>query len=324
MSQSSRSSHKLPVIDVSALRSANPDDYRQTAVEIDHACRQFGFFYVSGHGTQPTLIRDVWAMTRSFFDLPEEVRQRLSIRHSTAGRGYEGIGTQALGASGNPDFKESFYLGLEPDPKRPPEMRAYGEGPNQWPEEIQGFKSVMQRYIAEMQGLAARLMRGIGMALNLPPTYFDPFLTDPLARLRLLHYPPSADRQAPLNGAGAHTDFGGLTLLLQDENGGLQVWDQGSGDWIDADPIPDTFVVNLGDLIARWTNEAYRSTQHRVLNVSGRRRYSVPFFMHGNVDYVVNCIPSCVQPQNPPRYPPVTVGEHYRERFARSRAERRT
>lgn len=320
MSQSPDSNRRLPIIDVSALRSTNPMDWTYTAKEIDRACRQYGFFYVCGHGIDPELIDEVWRLARRFFDLPDASRQRLSIHNSSAGRGYEGVGAQTLGAAGRSDFKESFYIGLDPGPPFDRQTPTPGKGSNQWPDEIPEFKPVMQRYLDAMHTLANRLMNGIGSALDLPPGYFDPFLADPLVRLRLLHYPPSPDRTEPLNGAGAHTDFGGLTLLLQDDNGGLQVWDQEHEFWIDASPIPGTFVINLGDLIARWTNEQYRSTRHRVLNISGKRRFSLPFFLHGNVDYVVNCIPSCTSESSPPRYPAVTVGQHYRERFEKSRA----
>jgi len=140
-----------------------------------------------------------------------------------------------------------------------------------------------------------------------------------MSTLRLLHYPPQPANAAPgEKGCGAHTDFGGLTLLLQDENPGLQVWDRHSKSWIHAAPVPGTYVVNLGDMIARWTNDQYRSTLHRVVNISGRERYSVPFFFSGNPDHLVECLPTCLAPGDAPRYPAVTVEEHHREMYRRT------
>lgn len=138
---------------------------------IDRACRQYGFFYVCGHGIDPDLIDEVWRLTRNFFDLPDAARQRLSIHNSAAGRGYEGVGAQTLGAAGGSDFKESFYLGLDPEPPFDLQTPTLGKGFNQWSDEIPEFKPMMQRYLDAMHTLANRLMNGIGSALDLPPGY---------------------------------------------------------------------------------------------------------------------------------------------------------
>ena len=134
--------------------------------------------------------------------------------------------------------------------------------------------------------------------------------------MRLLHYPPKRiNAHDNEKGAGAHTDFGGLTLLLQDAVGGLQVFDRTNRTWINAQPVADSFIVNLGDMIARWTNDRYRSTLHRVVNDSGKERYSVPFFYSGNPDHEVSCIPTCLEPQETAKYPPIKVEDHIKAMY---------
>jgi isopenicillin N synthase-like dioxygenase len=169
----------------------------------------------------------------------------------------------------------------------------------------------MAAYFEAAQALAAEVVRALAVSLALPAQHFDAYLADASATLRLLHYPPQPPKPMPgEKGCGAHTDFGGVTLLLQDDCGGLQVWDALAEGWIDAPPVPGAYVVNIGDLFARWTNDRYRSTLHRVINVSGRERHSIPFFFTGNTDHLVTCLPTCLAAGELPKHPPTTVGEH--------------
>jgi isopenicillin N synthase-like dioxygenase len=312
----------LPVIDVSGLAAPDLFSRKRVAAQIREACLDKGFFYISGHGINPELIEATVAASRAFFSLPMDAKMKLDLKASKASRGYEPLQAQTLESGTPPDLKEGFYIGTEATPEDSRVLAgAYKLGPNQWPPELPQFQLLMNRYFQEVGLLGERLMRGIALSLGLDEGYFSDFCQDALKRLRLLHYPPQPANAVPgQKGVGAHTDFGGLTILLQDPSGGLQVYDQATSSWIHADPIEGTYIVNLGDLIARWTNDVYRSTLHRVINTSGRDRYSVPFFFHGNPQYVVSCLPNCCAPGLEPNYPVATVQQHFEERYQRSYA----
>jgi isopenicillin N synthase-like dioxygenase len=310
----------LPVIDVSGLRSASASARKAVAANIRAACLDKGFFYIAGHGISPSLIEETLRASRAFFALPAEEKIKLDLRTSNASRGYEPLQFQTLEPGAPPDLKEGFYIGTEAGSDDPRVLAGeYKLGPNQWPAGVPAFRPVMERYFTELGQLGETLMRGIALSIELDEEYFTLFCENALKRLRLLHYPPQpANAASGQKGVGAHTDFGGLTILLQDPSGGLQVYDQTMSSWIHADPIEGTYVVNLGDLMARWTNDLYRSTLHRVVNTSGRDRYSVPFFFHGNPNYVVSCLPNCCTPEQKPKYATATVQQHFEERYQRS------
>lgn len=315
MSQSLNAVHvdtsSLPVIDVSGLSSADPAQRAAVGAELRAACLDKGFFYCTGHGVPQGLLDAAFAETQALFDLPNAEKDRLDKSLSRCNRGYETLGGQTLEAGAMPDRKEGYYIGVEL-PETDPRVIAgrFNRGPNIWPSDLPGFRPTMRAYFAALSDLGQTLMRGIALSLDLPEDTFDAYNQDPLATLRLLHYPPARPEAPEERGAGAHTDFGGLTILLQDDNGGLQVFDQASQGWVHANPVPGAFVCNLGDMIARWTNDRYRSTLHRVVNSSGRERYSIPFFYVGNPDYEVSCIPTCLAPGDSPKYAPITVEEH--------------
>lgn len=301
----------LPLIDIGELGSPSRPAGRDVAEAIRAACLSKGFFYITNHGIAPALVEAVLRESRRFFELP--LIERLKVRRecSVCDRGYEPIGGQDLEQTGAPDLKEAFLLGVDLADDDPRVLaRKVNHGPNQWPPGLAGFRPVLEDYFAAMLHLSVRLMGAIALSLDLAEDHFAGFCGEPVALLRLLHYPRQPVNGNPgEKGCGAHTDWGAITLLLQDDAGGLQIRDPVHG-WLHAPPLPGTFVVNIGDLIARWTNDRYRSTEHRVINLSGRDRYSVPFFFDGNPDYPVSCLPGCSDADHPPKYPTATVAEH--------------
>jgi isopenicillin N synthase-like dioxygenase len=310
----------LPVINIAGCYS---DDRRQreaVATEIRAACMDKGFFYISGHGVPTELTEGIKSQAREFFSLSEEAKRSLDKSKSPANRGYEPLGGQTLEAGARPDQKESFYVGLDLGADHPRVVaKRFNHGANVWPKDMPKFRSVVESYFAVMGDVANTIIRSIALALELDESYFDEFCREPLATLRLLHYPPQAlDADSGTHGAGAHTDFGSVTILFQDSSGGLEVFDRESNTWIHAQPIPGTFVVNLGDLVERWSNGRFASTRHRVNNTSGGDRYSVAFFYSGNPDYAITCLPGCLSPGASPIYPPTTVEGHLRECYERT------
>ena len=301
----------LPLIDISGLFSSSVADRLTVAERIGAASRDKGFFYIEHHGVPESLIMAVFREARRFFDLSLAERLAISRDRSFCNRGYEPMGGQDLERIGVPDLKESFELGVELDESDPRVVaRKVNHGPNQWPQSLPEFRGAIGDYFGCMLDLAIRLMAGLALSLGLAEDHFAGFCTEPVALMRLLRYPrqPAVPRPGE-KGCGAHTDWGALTLLLQDDAGGLQIRDPIHG-WLMAPPRNGALIVNLGDLIARWTNDIYRSTEHRVINSSGHDRLSVPFFLDGNPDHLVSCLPGCANAGKPPKYPPVTVAGH--------------
>ncbi len=308
----------LPVIDVSALRSGTYRERVKVGAALRLACLDKGFFYIKGHKIPPSLLAKLFQESERFFDLPTETKNSLHKRNSNANRGYEPIGGQRLEDGAPPDLKESLFIGVENAPDDPRVVAGeFNRGPNQWPN-LPGFGEVVEAYSSLLTDLGHDLYRGLALSLSLDEGYFDEFYRDPLNILRMIHYPQQPANPLPnQKGCGAHTDFGGITILAQDAIGGLQVWDEQQG-WIHATPIEGAFVVNLGDFMARWTNERYKSTLHRVVNASGKERYSIPYFVNGSTDHEVSCIQTCLAPGEQPKYPPITVARHFGAMYSKT------
>jgi isopenicillin N synthase-like dioxygenase len=276
---------EIPVISMAALRSDDRAKRILCAKRIGEACREVGFFYVVDHGVDRSLIKQVFATAATFFALPTEAKMRVSRNKSRRHSGYFALRGEITNPSAGPDRKEGFDISLDPPTASRARARKPLRGQNQWPATPAGFRPVLTAYYKSLCKLGTLISRGFDLALDLPENFFAGHLRRPTAILRVLHYPPNeriATRGAAANrdgGAGAHIDNGYLTILAQDNEGGLQVQNT-AGRWIEALPIEGSFVCNLGGMMARWTDNIMRATPHRVIHRSLNSRYSIPFFFH--------------------------------------------
>ena len=306
------SKQDIPVIDIESLYGSDKAAIEKTATQIGEACRGIGFFYIKGHALSADDIATLFATSHDFFAQPEDAKKQVEISSTTGNRGYVPMRGEALDPTKPADLKEAFNIGLElaaddPEIKAGARFRAL----NLWPEQA-GFRQAMLDYFDTALDIGRRLHIAFATDLGLSADHFEGKLDRPLATLRLLHYPPQPGAvEDGQMGAGAHTDYGCVTLLLTDEVGGLEVRTR-SGDWIKAPYIPGAFVCNIGDCLMRWTNDTYISTPHRVVSPAGRERYSIAFFLDPNPDAIVECLPTCTDTGNPPRYAPIR-GDDYLE-----------
>ncbi|MER9254430.1 isopenicillin N synthase family oxygenase [Mesorhizobium sp. M0598] len=305
---------KLPVVDIAPLLDGS--NKQSVAKEIRWALSNTGFMYVKNHGIRPDFLDSVFDVSRRFFDLPISQKMALHVSKSdVALRGY----IEPFGENTDPgktkDLKECFDIGPERSTLEGPFL-----GPNQWPSSLPEFQKLTYGYHNKMVDLAKILLKGIALSLDQSETYFENLMRNPISIQRLLHYPPQSGYiSEDVIGIGAHTDYGNLTILAQDDVGGLQVMNR-DGNWVEGTPIHGTFVINIGDLIQRLTNDVYLANMHRVVNTSGRERYSIPFFIDADFNAVIEPLPSCITDSNPLRYNPVMCGEHKFARFAASYA----
>ncbi len=306
----------IPVIDVSALASDDAAAIAQAGAGMREAAERIGFFYVRNHGVDRALLDRAFASSRAFFALPEAEKRRVEIdaRH----RGFLAVGQAKMYASAKIDLKESYLWGLELGPDDP-DVRAGKPliGPNNWPRALPRVEADFYAYYLAILDCGRRLLKGLAASLGRPADFFAPAFAKPLARGSAIYYPPQqpelGERQF---GVAPHTDYGGLTLLAQDDTGGLQVLAK-SGAWVTAHPIPDTLVVNIGDLMGRWTNNRFSSNPHRVINTSGRERYSIAVFFDPHFDTVIDPRDLLDDPAAA-KYAPITCGAYILERFGKA------
>jgi isopenicillin N synthase-like dioxygenase len=311
----------IPVVDLSRFVGGSETTRASVAAEIDRACRDVGFFSVVGHGVDPGVIDDVHRLALAFFDLP--VPERLAVAMPEPGYpyGYSELRGEALngslGGDAPPDLKETFNVGpIDPPPRPLDEMEDPDEravyAPNLWPAAIPELQPAVESYYRSMAALSATLMEAFAVALGLPASTFARYIDRHGSALRLAHYPDlGPPNSSTALRAGAHTDYGTLTVLWTDGAAGLQV-EASDGTWIDVDTLDGALIVNVGDLMQRWTNDRWRSTMHRVVPAGHGRRLSIPFFHNANWDARIDCI---VADGSPPRHPPITAGRHLMEKF---------
>jgi isopenicillin N synthase-like dioxygenase len=309
----------IPIIDLS--------ENAETAAHAVHmACRETGFFYVKNHGVLQSVIDNQFDLAKRFFVMPVEAKMAIDMRLSPSLAGYEPFGSQTLDSQDSSkeaspaDFKEGFNFAADIADDHPMALRKMkGYGHNRWPQII-GFREQSLNYQRGMEEVGHKILSLLARSLAMPADWFVPSYEMGSCTVRMLRYPPQPSN-APFNqlGAGAHTDWGGITILAQDSVGGLEVRNA-AGEWIVATPIPGTFVVNLGDLMARWTNGIYNSNLHRVKNNTGDRdRYSIASFYAPFADALIEAVPTCVDADHPRRYVSCSAAEHIMEMFARSR-----
>ncbi|MGH9838615.1 MAG: isopenicillin N synthase family dioxygenase [Blastocatellia bacterium] len=310
----------IPVIDLEPWFVGDVRAKRQVAQTVHTTCRNIGFMYVRNHGISQQLVDETFQQAQCFFSLPDEEKRQVHYEKSGRHRGYIPMRGESSDPSAKGDLKEAFDYGLElpcDDLHSPAAQRM--RAPNLFPTGVPGFREAVESCLAAMTDLAKTLFQIFAAGFGLPAQFFDDKIDKPIAQMRLLHYPaqrPTQDSPASTDylGIGAHSDYECFTILAQDETGGLQVQNP-AGEWIAAPPVEGTFVINIGEMMTRWTNDTFASTPHRVINASGQERYSIPFFFATNYDTIISCLESCQGPDRPARYPPIAAGDYLAQRL---------
>ncbi len=314
----------IPVIDFEAMHGGDRTVQQAVADALCRACVQVGFFYVKNHGVPQAVIDQAFAQSRQFFGRSLDEKMQVHISKSPNHRGYVPLLEENTDPTADGDLHEALDFALDV-PAHDPDVLAGKSlyGPNVWPAGLPGFREPIDRYYWELYELGRKIFRAFALTLNLPDDFFETKISKPLAQLRLLHYPP---QMGAINekqiGIGAHSDYECFTILGQEDVPALQVLNS-AGEWISAPPIPGTFIVNIGDQMARWTNDLFSSTVHRAINCSGRERYATAYFFGPNYDTIIDTLPSCITPDNPAKYAPVTTGDYILSRFNETFAYRK-
>jgi isopenicillin N synthase-like dioxygenase len=298
----------IPVLDYGPCFAGEAGALARLAREVAEACETIGFFYIRNHGVAEAVVDRAFAASKRFHALP--LAQKLELRLNENNIGYLPVNASVQGASTvhkatKPNQNESFFLSHDRGPDHPDVIAGTSlRGRNQWPEELPGFREDVLAYLRAMEALCQRMLPAFAVALDLEPDHFAPFFADEAhITLRLLHYPPQDRVEDNLFGQAPHTDNSFMTVLARTEVPGLAVR-LPSGAWFAPPLIPGTFLVNLGNMMRRWSNDRFLSTPHGVLNDSGSDRYSIAYFHSPNPQSVIECLASCTSVANPAKYPP--------------------
>jgi isopenicillin N synthase-like dioxygenase len=317
---------RIPVLDIGPYLAGDAGAAASLARAIARTCEDTGFLVIANHGVAPRLAEDTFAVAAQFFARPEA--DKLSLKVGKYNIGYLPFGGQVVRHSPvnrntRPNFSESFYITRDRAADHPDIV---GDKPlsglNRWPPDMPEFRAATMAYYAAMETMTTRLVPVVAMALDLPPDYFAAAFGEPNCTIRLIHYPPHPSPEENEFGFAPHTDNNFLTFLAQSALPGLEVR-TAEGEWIRPPAVRGTFVVNTGAMLARYSNDRFRATPHRVINRNDAARYAIPFFLGPNHDAVVDCVPTCVGPDNPPHYEPTTYGAFSRHLLTLNFAHRR-
>jgi len=307
----------IPTLDIARFIDPSSSHDRDAFVaELGAAYRQWGFAGIRNHGIAQARIEAAYGVFRDFFALPEDVKRQYHVPGSGGARGYTPFGVETAKGSAHFDLKEFWHIGREI-----PRDSKYAEAmpPNLWPEEIEGFREHGYGLYQDLDQLGSRVLSALALHLGLAAEFFADKTDSGNSILRPIHYPPITAVDIPNERAGAHEDINLITLLVGASAAGLEVRSQ-QGEWVPFTSEADTIVVNIGDMLQRLTNHVFPSTTHRVINPPGEQarqpRYSVPFFLHPNPDFLIDVLPSTISAGNPSRYPePITAHGYLEERL---------
>ncbi|WP_454688557.1 isopenicillin N synthase family dioxygenase [Achromobacter aloeverae] len=304
---------EIPVFDIGPFLAGAPGARETLAAQLRHALENIGFYFIVNHGVPQALIDETFEAAAAFHALPLEAKMKHPFNeHNMGYLPLKGSTTRhsQLNRNNRPNMVESFFVKRDLPEDHPDVVNGVRfRAANRWPPELPGFRGVVTAYADALEKLGKSLLPLYALALDLPADAFQQAFSDPMYTLRLSHYPEQEPQAENQFGLAPHSDTSFMTLLVQNKVQGLSIR-LPNGKWIDAPALPGSFLVNGGDLLRRWTNDRFLATPHRVINNSGKERYAIPFFMDCNIDWTMECLPTCQDEDHPPKYAPITYTEY--------------